>query len=178
MKGIIFSVLKEFAGNRYGEDGRQVFKKATGLTAPLATLDYPDEKVILAIGELAKLSKKNPEEVLADFGYYFAAESQIMQKTYAAYFNSAHDAKSFLLKMDAIHVQTTKALPGAKPPRFDYEDRGNELVVIYRSERKLCHLLKGLIEGIGFRYNNKPLTWNEESCMLKGAKTCRLVVKF
>ncbi|GMB08183.1 heme NO-binding domain-containing protein [Thermolongibacillus altinsuensis] len=178
MKGIVFSVLKEYAGNRYGDGGREVFKKATGLTSPLATFDYPDEKVMMAIRALAELSRKKPEEVLTDFGRYFVAESPLIQKTYAVYFNSARDPKNFLLKVDDIHVMITKTLPGATPPRFEYEDRGDELVVIYRSSRKLCQVLKGVLEGIGMRYNGRPLSWREEACMLHGAKACRVIVRF
>ncbi|MBE3582366.1 MAG: heme NO-binding domain-containing protein [Thermoanaerobacteraceae bacterium] len=178
MKGIIFSVLQEYAGNRHGDGGREAFRRATGLTAPLATSDYPDEKVTAAVGALAELSGKKPEEVLTDFGRYFVAESPLVQKTYAAYFENARDDKDFLLKMDSVHVQTTKALPGATPPRFEYEDRGGELVIVYRSGRKLCPLLKGLIEGTGLRYNGRPLSWREEACMLRGAKACRVAVRF
>ncbi len=178
MKGIIFSVLQEYAGNRHGAEGREAFRRATGLTLPLATSDYPDEKVAAAVGALTDLFGNKPEEVLADFGRYFVAESPLVQKTYAAYFRNARDAKDFLMKMDSVHVQVTKALPGATPPRFDYEDRGSELVVVYRSERKLCSLLKGLIEGIGLRYNGRPLSWREEACMLRGAKACRVAVRF
>jgi methyl-accepting chemotaxis protein len=178
MKGIVFSVLKEYAENRYGDRGGEAFKRAIGLTSTLATFNYPDEKMMMAVKALAKLSGKKPEEVLNDFGRFFVAESPLIQKTYAAYFKSAKDAKTFLMKVDAIHVMITKALPGATPPRFEYEDRGDELVVIYRSERKLCQLLKGVIEGIGMRYSGRPLSWREEACMLHGAKACRVIVRF
>ena len=178
MKGIIFSVLQEYAEKRHGDRGREAFRSATGLAAPLATSDYPDEKAVAAVGVLAELSGKKPEEVLADFGRYFVAESPMVEKTYAPYFRGAKDARDFLLKMDSVHVQATKTLPGAAPPRFEYEDRGSELVMIYRSKRKLCALLKGLIEGAGLRYGGRPLAWREEACMPRGADACRVAARF
>ncbi|MGM0592589.1 MAG: V4R domain-containing protein, partial [Halobacteriota archaeon] len=51
----------------------------------------------------------------------------------------------------------------------------NRVGVIYDSERQLCHLAKGLIEGIG-EYYDEPLNVEEVQCMHDGGDECRLVV--
>jgi len=58
------------------------------------------------------------------------------------------------LKMDSVHVATTKSIPGANPPRFEYEWKDEKTLIIlkYKSRRSLVDLMVGLIKGVGKFY--------------------------
>lgn len=40
-------------------------------------------------------------------------------KVYGIYYRGVNGARDFLLKMDEVHVKTTKTMENASPPRFE-----------------------------------------------------------
>ena len=66
----------------------------------------------------------------------------------------AKTAKDFLLNMDKIHEATTRTVPDARPPKFQYKWKDDKtLIMIYNSQRNLMPFLLGLIKGVGKYYN-------------------------
>ena len=79
-----------------------------------------------------------------------------MPKVYFGYIENYKTAKEFLLGMDAIHVTVTKEVPNAHPPRFDYEQKGeNTLLMTYKSDRGLVDLFISLVKGVGIYYKQE-----------------------
>ena len=70
-------------------------------------------------------------------------------------YKQAFNAKSFLNSIESvIHVEVHKMYENAYTPTFDYQDTGeNELVIRYKSKRKLYALMEGLIIGVGEHFN-------------------------
>jgi hypothetical protein len=76
---------------------------------------------------------------------------------YAVYFGKAKSTRELLLNLDQIHVAMTKSMKSAQPPRFRYEWKGdNDLVMHYDSNRGLVALMPGLIRGLGKYYKDAP----------------------
>jgi len=77
----------------------------------------------------------------------------------------------------SIHVVVRKRDPLAKPPEIVAQRVSpGEVVVTYRSPRKLCSLAKGTIKGVAKRYKEQ-VEITETSCMLSGAPECKLRVR-
>ena len=56
--------------------------------------------------------------------------------------------------LDSIHVGMTKTMPQATPPRFNYEWKDKDtLIMEYRSQRDLIDFAVALIKGVGRFYN-------------------------
>ena len=63
-------------------------------------------------------------------------------------------AQDFLLDMDNVHVQMTRVMENARPPRFRYEWQDDKtLIMHYQSHRGMVDFLVGLARGVGQYYN-------------------------
>ena len=82
---------------------------------------------------------------------------------YRAYLERFKSAKEMIAGMDALHVQVTRAVPNARPPRFQMTWRDEKtLDVVYESQRKLIDVYVGLARGVG-KYFKEPLTVTRRS---------------
>jgi hypothetical protein len=90
------------------------------------------------------------------FGRYWACA--YAPKLYGAYYTGVRSAKEFLLKLDDIHVATTRAIHNARPPRFIYETvDDNTLIMEYRSDRQMLPFFMGLVRGIAQHYGETAI---------------------
>jgi hypothetical protein len=117
----------------------------------LATADFDDkdvEKVLQAVCAELGLSLSQAAMV---FGEYWMTE--FAPKIYGPYLRGASNARDFLLRLNSMHDATTKALPGARPPRFECTWQGDRTLVLkYSSQRKLIDFVVGLARGVGKYY--------------------------
>lgn len=65
----------------------------------------------------------------------------------------------------------TKPVEVVRTLRLQY----NEVAVVYRSPRQLCHLLRGILEGLGEEFE-EPVLVKEPVCMRRGGPLCRMAV--
>jgi hypothetical protein len=92
------------------------------------------------------------DQLLDDFGEHWSCV--YAPKVYAPYYAGAHCARELLLNLDHIHEAIAKSVKLATPPRFGYEWRGHQLLVMYyQSARGFIDLMPGLIRGVGKYYN-------------------------
>ena len=69
-------------------------------------------------------------------------------------------------------------MPDARPPELKVTDLGEDgLEIVYTSPRRICPLLRGLVEGTGRIYDER-LEIEEPECMHRGDPVCRVVVCF
>ena len=114
----------------------------------LPTQDINDNDVFKIINTLCKELNISLQQAFDAFGEYWACS--FAPKLYAPFYNQAKSAKDFLLKMDEVHILTTKSMPGAKPPRFKYEWKDDKtLIMTYESPRRLIDLVVSLVKGVG-----------------------------
>lgn len=176
MKGVIFNLFEEFVEKKWGKQTLQELKKENSKTY-MTVGNYPDEELVGLLQKLSSLTKKDLGTLLQDFGRFIFQESELLHKMYGVHFKKPN-AKEFLKNMDSVHVQTTKAMPGATPPRFEYEEPDEKtLIMKYKSPRKLCMLLKGLIEGV-LNYYREKATITETQCMNRGSSYCCFKITF
>ena len=85
--------------------------------------------------------------------------------------------KRFLLQVDeVIHKEVKRINPDVYLPEFEYIDPApNELIMLYRSKRKLCALSEGLIQGAANHFDTK-VEIKHPVCMHDGHDHCRLEI--
>lgn len=154
MKGTIVKCFEELVIAQFGRDRWEGILKGAGLSAstivwPLA--DFDDSQVLEMVGALCK-SLRMPLPQAADaFGDYWV--NVYSQKMYPLYYANHPTARDFLLAMDGVHVEMTRRMENAKPPRFRYEwEDDRTLIIHYQSHRGLLDFVVGLVKGVGKYY--------------------------
>lgn len=157
MKGVIVSCLKELVETEFGEDKWEETLERAGLPKGASYLpisDVDDEAVLRVVQELCNVLGISEQQAADAFGSYWACT--YAPRVYGAYYAGVTSAKEFLLKMDDVHVATTRAIPNAHPPHFTYEDIDeNTLIMEYHSNRNLMSFFKGLIRGVAEHFGEK-----------------------
>ncbi|MBG3877828.1 chemotaxis protein, partial [Desulfovibrio oxamicus] len=143
MRGVLPKLMQEFAVGNYGRDVVAKMLEAMGNPVFLATANYPDQVLKQMAHELSRITGDSTREVFRKLGRY---TMDGFYRMYRRYFKTS-DLKELYLGMDALHKQLTKDYPGINPPAFTYEDKGNILVMTYRSSRALFEYFEGIILG-------------------------------
>jgi hypothetical protein len=173
--GLIFASFRDYL---LKEHGPEVEHHVTA-GEPQYTLSeaYPDEQ-FLALLERARVRTGLPlEELLFQFGVFTAATT--FARLYSVLFKLSPSAREFLLTVETpIHDTVRVALPDARPPQLEVTDLGEDGIEIrYTSPRRICAMLRGLVEGTG-RVFEETLEVVEPECMHRGASACRVLVRF
>jgi hypothetical protein len=157
MKGAIVQCLEELITTRFGKDTWGKALKKAGLKTPAMFLPFQDVddavvmQVVTAVCDLLNLSLPQAADA---FGEYWVMEYS--QRMYPQYYTKYKTTKEFLLGMDALHVSMTKNLKNARPPRFEYEWKDeNTLIMHYKSHRALLDFVVGLAKGVGKFYHEQ-----------------------
>lgn len=173
--GLIFASFRDYLLTEHGSD------VAHEVTAgePQYTLSeaYPDEQFLALLERACARTGLAREEILFEFGTFTAAVT--FARLYSVLFRASATARDFLLTVETpIHQVVREALPEARPPELAVTDLGDDgLGIVYASPRRVCAMLRGLVEGTG-RVYGEALEVEELECMLEGAEACRFVVRF
>ena len=175
MHGLIFASFRDYLHTEHGVD------VALDVTAdePQYTLSdaYPDEQFLSLFGHACTRTGMPPEQMLFDFGVFTAATT--FARLYSVLFKLSPSARDFLLTVETpIHDTVRVSMPDAQPPKLAVTDLGEDgLQILYTSPRRLCVLLRGLVEGTG-RIYDETIHVEEPECMLRGDPACRVVLTF
>lgn len=154
MKGIIPICLKEMVIEKYGIEAWGKCLLSTGATSDMnfvATSDIDDNDVVKLIDALCTSLSISRQEAADAFGEYWVCS--FSQRVYSHYYRKYKNAREFILAIDSVHVDSTRTIENASPPRFDYAWKdGRTLVVTYKSKRNLIDLFIGLAKGVGKHY--------------------------
>lgn len=157
MKGVIALCLQEMIEANYGKDKWvEILEKANvdPKVSLIAFSDIDDETVLNILNNTAKVLKITSTQAADAFGDYWV--NVYAQRMYRGMFIGKKTAKEFLLSMDKVHVGVTQNIKNAHPPRFEYELKNeNTLVIKYKSDRGLIDIFIGLIKGVGKLYKEK-----------------------
>jgi len=157
MKGVIVQCLQELVSVKFGIDKWEKSLVDAGVPANskfIVISDVPDDVVMNVVQSVCKNLNITLEQAATAFGDYWV--NVYSQKLYSNMYKFKKNAKDFLLYMDEIHINMTKTMKNAHPPRFEYELIGdNTLIMKYKSKRGLIDFLIGLIKGVGTYYNEK-----------------------
>jgi len=179
MYGIIFTFLKEYVEQRHGgqETWRTLLKATTGQAYKLylPVVDYPDKEIVALAKTASKALNIPLVDVLEDFGSYVGPR---LMSFYPMYLKDDVD-NSFDMIIHAganIHDAIHRHNPERKPPQLSaYKESDSELIIHYHSHRKLCPVVRGIVRGLGDRFNEN-LSVNETQCMHQGAGECIIKV--
>lgn len=174
MHGIVFTSFRHFALSRYG----------AGVTADvwagepsyLITRAYPDDAFTQLVTRLAEAVGADRETLVRDFGSFAGERTFVL--LYPSAYEEAGSARAFLLGVEArIHELVRSTVPDAEPPELEVEPLGEDGVRIrYRSERRLCALLEGLVRGTAAHFGERP-ELRHERCMHGGEQACVVDVR-
>ena len=179
MKGLVFRLLENMVVDRLGLQAWDTLVAQTELRTRggfIGSETYPDEDLIALVRTASRLTGRPVDELLRSFGRYVFPD---LVGWYVTIVAEREGAKSFLMSVDrSIHLEVRKLHVGAVVPEFTYEDlEPNRLVMIYRSERRLCDLAEGLIEGVGDHFG-EDIRQEQTRCTKRGHDHCRFELFF
>lgn len=154
MKGVIFYALKELVLEKFGEKKWEAILEKAKIEKNviiLPTSDFSDENFFKILDSLCETLNITIQDALKAFAEFWVLNYS--QQIYKIYYETAKNAREFLLKMDDIHFRETKRLENANPPRFDYKWKDNKtLIMTYKSQRNLIDLTVELVKAVGKFY--------------------------
>ncbi|MGA2191846.1 MAG: heme NO-binding domain-containing protein [Nitrospirota bacterium] len=157
MKGTIACCLRELVIEKFGKEAWEKTMEKSGLeknTVFLAMDDVADEAVLSVVSNLCGVLGINLEQAADAFGEYWC--TVYAPRIYKGFFLGARNSRDFLLRMDSVHELTTKTIKNATPPRFRYEDKDKDtLVMTYVSKRNLMPIFQGLVKGVGKHFGEE-----------------------
>lgn len=175
MKGIVFNLLEEVVTHEAGAEAWDDMLDETELKGAYTSLgSYSDGELSQLVSAASSLLARPAAAVLCWFG---RQAMPILVRRYPLFFEGHDGTRSFLLTVnDVIHREVRNVYPGAEVPEFTYADvPGEELVMHYRSRRRLCALAEGFILGAADHFGEKVQVTHRE-CMLRGEPQCSLQV--
>jgi hypothetical protein len=172
--GVIFASFAGFVSATYG--GATARSVLGDEPVYLTSENYPDEVFMALLTRTCEVTGVSRNELERNFGV-FAAQTTFAH-LYPAFFSIAGSTRNFLLTVeDRIHELVRATIPNATPPQLRVEPLGEEGVHIeYTSPRRLCLLLRGLVEGTAAHYEERAETV-ETSCMHRGDRACLFEVR-
>lgn len=178
MKGIVFNILAKLVEEKFGLAKWNSILEAANLPSKGAftsAANYPDSEMFALVGTMSKELGIPPNTLIKVFGKYMLGE---LASKYGVFFKN-QTTKTFLKSIDnVVHVEVRKLYPDAVLPKFDYEDLPDgSLKMIYRSQRKMCALAEGLIEGSADHFKEN-LVLSHPVCMHSGNDHCEIIIAF
>lgn len=181
MKGIIFNLFESFLTAKFGEETYEEILTAsdTGSLNPFEIVgpgSYPDEAFNAILAKAAEKTKKDTADILREMGRH---SLPILAERYPHFFDDYKHPREFLRTASMIHqVEVRKLYQDAEVPKFFIDDHDNAgLTFTYKSKRRLCHLVEGLLIGLGDHYR-VPVEIRQTECLLTGGKVCKFILKF
>lgn len=178
MKGTIVKCLEEVVRKNFGDEKWKAVLAAMGIDEArvFSTMeDVPDGTVVEMIGKVAAVLGISKEAAMEAFGMHWS--KTYAPRVYGVFFEKAKSARAFLLSLDGVHDTVTRRMENARPPRFVYDDKQPErLVMRYDSPRGLVALMPGLVKGVGALYGEEidvALAGNEVRIHFKSAASRR-----
>jgi hypothetical protein len=117
------------------------------------------------------------DELLHDFGVFTAEKTFV--GLYPALFALSGSSRSFLLTVERpIHELVRTVMREASPPRLSVsESADNGISIVYTSQRRMCSLLRGLVQGTA-RHYGETVHIDEPTCMHRGDEACTFELSF
>jgi hypothetical protein len=176
MHGLIFLQLQKFAQKKAGPQAWEILMREANL--PFQSYSparaYPDEDLMALVGAASRILGEPDAAVIEAFGNFLAPE---LLRLYGRLIKPEWKTLDVIENTERlIHAAVRVGNPGAQPPVLDVvRTSADELQLIYTSERKLCHLAKGILAGIASHFG-ESITVSDEACMHNGDPFCALRV--
>lgn len=177
MTGILFNLLEEAVVRRFGPETWAAMLAHVGSSGYLPFDRYPDEDLFLLLEALPV----DPEATVAERLRWFGrAAVPLLAERYPMIFAPHRNAESFLLTLNQLlHPDGPPPDATAGPLDLEVLESGPDadLVLGYRSSRRLCALAEGFVTGAADWYGER-VRIVQPRCMLEGEDRCALVCTF
>lgn len=154
MKGTIIKCLAELVQEKHGEAMWQRIMDDAGVprhTLILAIGDIDDAQALALFSSTTRVLGLTPEQAADAFGAHWCCV--YAPRVYARTLQRFSNARELILGLDQIHVDVTRSVANAAPPRFTYVWKSsNVLEVTYVSHRGLIDIYVGLARGVGLMF--------------------------
>lgn len=177
MHGIVFKSMKDFVVQNHGQETWDDICERAGLGHQIyLTIDtYEDGELLRIAGATATQTGVSIPDFLEAFGRH--AAGQFLE----TYRNAIREEWSALDLVENAETQVHATLrtynPAIDPPKLVCRrDSDSQVTIRYRSDRRLCFVAKGIVQGIGDHYGER-LDVSETRCMHTGGDHCELVVR-
>jgi predicted hydrocarbon binding protein len=175
--GIVLKGLKDFVVESYDRETWSTLQREAGLPHRLyvPVTEYPDEDVLALVETASRLTEIPVAELLESFGRFIVPP---LVETYGVHVDADWTGLELIANVETyIHLALrAKQISTYTPPELESEWRGADTVrVVYRSDRQLCDLARGIIKGVG-DYFDEPYEIEEPVCMHEGGDHCELLV--
>ena len=183
MHGIFFLALEDFLDSHCEKETWLRVLREANLAEQIFEADrfYPDEDWICLFSATAKVLGISLAQTLEKLGIHMAPgvltigqSMGLLQKEWRTLDILEFLPKTILPAFESSsdsEIKTEVKFPTIRT----YRSKHSEVSVAYVSNRKLCHLLKGIILGMG-KIFNEPIRFQERVCLLENAPICRLSV--
>jgi predicted Ser/Thr protein kinase len=172
MHGSICVILKKFVDQNFGNPTWCEILRLAGqeklVLSPIQS--YPDDVVLNIVGTTCEVLELDLDTALIEVGKFAAPELIRFAK------GMLHpEWKSFevLANVESLIHRTIRVTnPGAEPASIQaFELSENQMQVIYSSQRGLCSLAQGILEGLGGVYEEE-ISVTKDTCCKKGDPFC------
>lgn len=171
MKGVVFNLLEAVVTRSHGADTWDDLVDASGVSGVYTSLgSYPDAEIEALVAAACTALDTDRDAVLRWFG---TEAIPVLAELYPGFFTSQSDARSFVEGVnDVIHAEVRKLYPGAACPHFRMSLRPDgDLVMDYLSERRMCALAQGFVEGAAAWYG-QDVRFQHAACTAHGHPHC------
>lgn len=177
MHGVIFVELKKYVDAKVGGDAWRALVEKSGIKTKMfmAMSSYDDAELLALVQTASSMTGTPVPDLLRDFGSYIVPD---LMKMYRAFMKPAWRTLDVLQYTESsIHTQVRTMTKGAMPPFLTCTRTSpTEVVIQYKSPRKLCHVGVGIIDGIAGHFSEK-VTQRHDKCMHRGDAECEMRVK-
>lgn len=180
MIGIIHEILLDFVRKNLGDDAVTELRKRAGVEEKQFRLDtdYDDAEWRRLVGAAIELAGGDSDGVQKAFAHY-AGEDLVLR--FPGFFKGAKSARDMIKRQPVIHNNLATGLSEEARRRvadkFELEEKGDSLVMHYRSPNQLCAVYIGLAEWVAEHFGEK-LEVKHERCLKKGADECEIELRF
>jgi predicted hydrocarbon binding protein len=180
VKGIIFNLLESLIIEKFGDEIIEEIYDEAEFSADVPPFvgpeTYPDEDLFAMVPLLAQKSGLTVDDLVYAFGKYMFP---VLADTYPGFLKGIESPVEFLGTVnDVIHVEVKKLFEGATPPMVVIEEaNGDRATLRYSSERQLCRLAEGLLDGVADHFGQR-VAYSHRQCMQDGADACVLDIEF
>ena len=173
---MIFAELKKFVETNFGAPVWPTLLGEAGLASKvyLTVQEYPDTEIVAIVTAASRATGRAAGDLLEEFGGVIVPD---LLRLYGGLLDKRWKTLDVIERTEnTIHRVVRLRNPGASPPELSCtRPSPHEVIIDYRSERRMCSVAKGIVRGIAAHFGD-PITIRELSCMNEGADLCRLSV--
>ena len=176
MKGVVFNILEDMVVAKGGISLWQKLLSQSGVKGAYTAVEtYEDAELFTLVHAVSETLNVPMPELVRSFGEFMF---QQLAKRYPEFVETPPDLFSFLESIDSvIHLEVKKLYSEVNLPKIDCSQApGSVMRMEYRSQRKLCILAEGLVQGAASHFNT-PITISHDICMHRGSDHCELVIE-